>query len=177
MAPQRKTSGDVDSTETLALLRRIDEARRRGEQLPKGLPPPRPSGPLWKLENWFDVDSGEYSWHWVGIPSPDQLARALGQADDQCSDREQVAEPRRSATVPRSQPESDLLRPKDAWEYCKVSRSQFFVWVKLGYVNRIKHGRYVRYSIKSLDAMLKRFEQQSVRAPRHKRRMRRFELP
>jgi hypothetical protein len=121
--------------------------------------------------------SGEYSWHWVGIPSPDQLERAMGQEDCEYDDREPVAEPRRSAMVLRPQPESDLLKTKDAWEYCNVSRSQFFTWVELGYVNRIKRGRYVRYSIRALDAMLDRFEQQSVRVPRHKRRMRRLRLP
>jgi hypothetical protein len=178
MAPKRKKTRDgVGNTETFALLRRIKEACRRGEPLPTGLPPPRPSGPFWKLENWFDVDSGEYSWHWVGMPSPDQFERALGQADDEFSGSEQAVKPRQSTAVLRQQPESGLLRPKDAWEYRKVSRSQFFEWVRRGYVNKIKLGRYVRYSIKSLDAMLERFEQPSVRAPRHKWRMRRLGLP
>ncbi len=110
------------------------------------------------------------------MSSPDRLERALGQADE-CSNSEQLAEPRRSATARRQQPESGLLKPKDAWEYCNANHSQFLKWVNLGYVNRIKHGRYVRYSIKSLDAMLDRFEQPSVRMPRHKRRMRRLGLP
>jgi len=72
-----------------------------------------------------------------------------------------------------TQPIDDLVPTRGN----EVSRSQFFEWVRRGYVNKIENGRYVRYSIKALDAMLERFEQPSVRAPRHKRRMRRLELP
>jgi predicted DNA-binding transcriptional regulator AlpA len=111
------------------------------------------------------------------MPSPEEIEKALGQGEGETGTDDPVARNRQSATSQQGKPTSGLLLPKDAVAYCNVSRSQFYVWVGSGYLKRIKIGRYVRYSIKALDEMLKNFEQKNVREPRHKRRMRRTVLP
>jgi hypothetical protein len=111
------------------------------------------------------------------MPSPDAVEAALGWLGCENDDDGPVAKPPQASPSRSPVLKPDLLTPTDAVSYCNVSRSQFFEWVRHGYVDKIKRGRYVRYSIKDLDEMLRSFKQKAVRVPRHKRRIRRTMLP